>query len=201
METPEKTPENSSLPTFFERNAALIKGFFIGFLILLLLIPTFMIQNLINERETRKNEAVREVSAKWGNAQTLIGPILRVPYYEISKVEKLNAAGKKEIEQTKDLQFAYFLPDQLNITGEVSPEKRNRGIYDIVVYGSKMSFSGNFSDISFKQFNVSDENIVWQDAAILLTISDFRGIEEEVELNWNGKKSLFNSGGRSFIFR
>jgi inner membrane protein len=75
--------------TFFQSNAALIKGFFIGFLIFLLLIPTFMIQSIVSEREGRKSEVIREVSSKWGNSQQLIGPILRIPYYEISRIEKL----------------------------------------------------------------------------------------------------------------
>ncbi len=196
MENNENKNPQITQPSFLERNAALIKGFFIGFLILLLLIPTFMIQSLISEREGRKSEAVREVSSKWGNSQKLIGPVLRVPFYEITKIETINAAGKKEIEQTKNLQYAYFLPNQLNVNGEISPEKRNRGIYDIVVYSSKTTFSGNFSTISLEQFKALPENILWKDAAIIFTLSDFRGIEEEVELNWNGKKSSFSSGAK-----
>ncbi|CAH0995891.1 Inner membrane protein CreD [Emticicia aquatica] len=188
--------DNQQKPTFLERNAALIKGFFIGFLILLLLIPTLMIDSLINERESRKTEAIQEVSSKWGNKQQFIGPILRIPYYEISKVEKSNTQGKKEIEQTKTLAYAYFLPDKLSISGKLMPEKRNRGIFDIVVYRSKLNFNGDFSNIQFDKFNVLPENIVWKDATILLTISDSRGIEEDVSLNWNGNKSTFNSGGK-----
>ena len=188
METEEQKP------SFIERNAALIKGFFIGILCFILLIPTFMIQGLINEREGRKDGVVKEVSAKWGNRQTLIGPILKVPYYEISKVEKVNTTGKKEIEQTKNLAYAYFLPDKLNISGNVSPEKRHRGIYDIVVYSSKLSFSGNYSKIEFEKLGISPENIEWKDAALLVSISDFRGIKDEVSLVWNGQKSTFNSG-------
>ncbi len=187
--------ENSApKPSFFARNAALIKGFFIGFLILLLLIPTFMIQSLISEREGRKTEVVREVSSKWGNSQQLIGPILRIPFYEISQTEITNAAGKKETEKTKTLDYAYFLPNQLVINGLVNPEKRSRGIYEIVVYSSKMRFEGDFTGISFDQFKVSPENILWKDASILLTLSDFRGIEEDIELDWNGNKSAFSSG-------
>ncbi len=183
-------------PSFFARNAAIIKGFFIGFLMLVLLIPTFMIQALISERESRKREAVEEVSSKWANAQGLVGPILRIPYYEILKVEKLNSAGKKEIEQTKNLTYAYFLPNQLNINGVISPEKRNRGIYEIVVYGVKTRFEGDFSTISFDQFKVLPENILWKDASIICTLSDFRGIKENIELQWNGTKSFFNSGAK-----
>jgi inner membrane protein len=182
--------------TFFQRNAALIKGFFIGFLILLLLIPTFMIESLIREREGRKIEAVTEVSSKWGNSQQFIGPILKIPYYQFEKIEKVNAQGKKEIEQTKSIEFAYFLPDNLAINGNILPEKRNRGIYDIVVYRSKMSFTGDFSELPYQKLNILPENIIWKDATLLLSISDFRGIEDEVILNWNNKPSNFNSGGQ-----
>jgi len=182
--------------TFFQRNAALIKGFFIGFLILLLLIPTFMIQSIVSEREGRKSEVIREVSSKWGNSQQLIGPILRIPYYEISRIEKLNTNGKKEIEQTKSLEYAYFLPNQLEINGLVNPEKRSRGIYEIVVYNSKATFDGDFTNISLDQFKALPENILWKDANVLFTLSDFRGITEDIELNWNGNKSFFSSGAK-----
>lgn len=182
--------------TFFQRNAALIKGFFIGFLIFLLLIPTFMIQSLISEREGRKSEVIQEVSSKWGNSQRLIGPILRIPYYEISRIEKLNTNGKKEVEQSKSLEYAYFLPNQLVINGVVNPEKRSRGIYEIVVYNSKATFDGDFTNISLDQFKVLPENILWKDATVLFTLSDFRGITEEIKLNWNGNKSFYSSGAK-----
>jgi inner membrane protein len=182
--------------TFFQSNAALIKGFFIGFLIFLLLIPTFMIQSIVSEREGRKSEVIREVSSKWGNSQQLIGPILRIPYYEISRIEKLNTNGKKEIEQSKSLEYAYFLPNQLEINGLVNPEKRSRGIYEIVVYNSKATFDGDFTNISLDQFKVLPENILWKDATVLFTLSDLRGITEDIELNWNGNKSFFSSGAK-----
>jgi inner membrane protein len=182
--------------TFFQRNAALIKGFFIGFLIFLLLIPTFMIQSLISEREGRKRDVILEVSSKWGNSQQIIGPILRIPYYEISQTEKLNTNGKKEVEQSKSLDYAYFLPNQLMINGLVNPEKRSRGIYEIVVYHSKTTFDGDFTNISLDQFKVLPENILWKDATVLFTLSDFRGITEDIELNWNGNKSFFSSGAK-----
>jgi inner membrane protein len=188
METP------NLKPSFIERNAALIKGFFIAVLCLVLLIPTLMIFGLINEREGRKDEAVKDVSAKWGNRQTLVGPVLQVPYYEISEIKKVNAAGKKETELTKKLNYAYFLPNNLIINGNITPEKRHRGIYEIIVYGSKLSFSGDFSAIDYTKLGIQPETIAWKDAALLVSISDFRGIKDNVTLNWNGQPSVFNSG-------
>ncbi|MBK7376260.1 MAG: inner membrane CreD family protein [Chitinophagaceae bacterium] len=60
----------------------MIKSFFIGFLVLALLIPTFLIIYLVNERKERKQEVTREISNKWSAAQTITGPFLIIPYHE-----------------------------------------------------------------------------------------------------------------------
>ncbi len=187
------TTENSK-PTFFEAHAALIKGLFIGFLILILLIPTNMVESLIYERESRKTEAVTEVSSKWGNSQSFIGPVLKIPYLKITKTEKLNAKKVNETELVKTIDYMYFLPDKLDINGNISPDKRKRGIYEIAVYKSTLNFKGIFDKISFQKLNITPENIIWKDATLLLTISDTRGLQDDVQLDWNGQKSNFNSG-------
>ncbi|HNL39574.1 MAG TPA: inner membrane CreD family protein, partial [Saprospiraceae bacterium] len=58
-------------PNFWQRQNATLKGVVIFFLVLVLLIPTFMVADLIHERESRQNEAIMEVSSKWGQQQTL----------------------------------------------------------------------------------------------------------------------------------
>ena len=65
---------------FFERNRNIIKGFLIGFLIILMLIPSAFIQNLVSERAQRQQEVVQEISSKWATHQTVVGPVLMIPY-------------------------------------------------------------------------------------------------------------------------
>ena len=57
-----------------------VKIIAIGVLILLLLIPAVMIQNLIKERQQRRNSVVTEINRKWGGSQTITGPFITVPY-------------------------------------------------------------------------------------------------------------------------
>ena len=57
-----------------------IKVVIIGLLILLLMIPMFMIENLISERGRTQEEAIDEVSEKWSLAQTITGPYLNLQY-------------------------------------------------------------------------------------------------------------------------
>ncbi|MFM1998381.1 MAG: inner membrane protein CreD, partial [Bacteroidota bacterium] len=39
-----------------------------------------MIEQLIVERELTQTAAISEVSSKWGQEQTITGPILTIPY-------------------------------------------------------------------------------------------------------------------------
>ena len=50
-----------------------IKVIIIGGLIILLMIPMFMIEDLISERGRTQEEAINEVSEKWSLAQTISG--------------------------------------------------------------------------------------------------------------------------------
>ena len=70
-----------------------VKVGIIGGLIILLLIPTLIIQYIIYERESRRSEVLREVTGKWGNPQRLTGPILSIPV-EYSKIDHY---GNKQI--------------------------------------------------------------------------------------------------------
>jgi inner membrane protein len=178
--------------SFFERlnlwikNSITIKLISIGILILIMLIPTTMIESLIQERQNTMDNAVAEVSSKWGNAQIITGPVLTVPYKAYKKAE-----DGKIIEVTD---YAHFLPEKLNINGNLTPEMRYRGIYEVVVYNSKLSFNGNFISPNLRDWNIPENQIIWKDAFIGLGIPDMRGIEQKIILKWNEQSLFFNPG-------
>ncbi|WP_243347778.1 cell envelope integrity protein CreD [Parabacteroides sp. FAFU027] len=156
------------------------------FMILIFLIPVALIQNLIKERVQTQQEAISEVSSKWGNEQTIAGPILSIPYYEV-------ITDKSKVTR-KIIRFAHYLPDSLYVNGTLSPEMRYRGIYQVVVYNSRLGISGIFNSINLEQLKTPMENILLNDAFLALGISDLRGIEEQITLRWNKQMQGFNSG-------
>ncbi|HHZ96271.1 MAG TPA: cell envelope integrity protein CreD, partial [Flavobacteriales bacterium] len=168
--------------SFFEKannwlkNSITIKLLTIGILLLFLLIPVSMVQDLIREREYRQEGAILEVSSKWGEDQTVIGLVLTVPYNTYNKV--FEDDGDFKLVQTRE--YAHFLPEQLNIEGEVMPEMRYRGIYEVIVYNSKLNLSGNFTRPDFEEWKIEEDNILWGDAFVSLGLSDLRGIQENV---------------------
>ena len=163
----------------------------IAFIAILLLLPSAMIMNLIREREGVQQQAIWEVSSKWGNAQTITGPFLTVPY---DRYVKQYSEKDKEDKIVKIREYLHFLPTELNIDGKVSPEKRYRGIYEIVVYDSETKIKGVFDQIDYSKFDIKKENIHFEKATLNLGITDLKGIEKQIELNWNNEKVLFNPG-------
>lgn len=159
--------------------------FIIAFLTLILLIPALLIQELISEREYRRDSVANEISQKWGGEQVLVGPVISVPY-------KYYFNSEEKVEQT--IRYAHFLPENLNVTGSITTEVRYRGIYKVIVYNSNLSISGNFPSIDLNGFKVPVEDFLIDDAFVSVGISDMTGIKDFVNIKWNGDEYLANPG-------
>ncbi len=157
----------------------------------LLLIPTGMITRLIHEREYVQQNAIKEVSSKWGEAQTISGPFISIPYYKYIK-QSDNTADNNKIVKVKD--YIHILPAQLKLNGKMQPTLKNRGIYNIVVYNANVEVSGYFDPINLSELDIPLENIRLSDAVLTTGITDLRGVKEQVQLNWNDSSTLFNPG-------
>ncbi|MFC1669255.1 cell envelope integrity protein CreD [Spirochaetota bacterium] len=169
------------------KDSILLKVIFNGFMVIGLLIPLFMVSDIVSEREKRRGEAEREVSGKWGFSQRVTGPILTIPY-------KIYYKDKKNILRMK-IKNAYFLPRSLKIDGKITPEKRSRGLYEVMLYKlENLKISGAFNYPDFKKLRISNKNVLWDEAFITMGIPDTRGIQKEVVLRWNGRKISFSPG-------
>jgi inner membrane protein len=171
---------------FWQKNKLVIKAFFIGCLILVLLIPTFFIMFLVTDREDRRKEVVKEVSSKWAGAQTVTGPFLIIPYYE----EQLNKTN--QVISTK--KFLYLLPDELNINGRILPQIRHRSIFKVPVYNSSLQISGKFKIAKPDKLPVAITALHFDETLVCMGITDFKGIGENLQLKWNDTTSNFETG-------
>lgn len=166
----------TTLDTVWTRSKILVKGVIIFFLVLLLLIPTFYVQNLIEEREARQKEAIAEVSSKWAGRQTVSGPFIVLPYWQ--------AEGTDPARQTRVKHNAYFLPSDLRVEAAVTPQEKHRGIYKVMLYNSRVNMAGTISDVAPERLNIPVENILWDEATVKLHISDTKGLNEELKIRW-----------------
>lgn len=147
------------------KNSITFKLFLIGVLVLVLLIPSLMITFLIYEREATRNNAVSEISSKWGGVQNIGGPVLTVPYKQYVK-ESYREDNKDKERVVKVIRYAHFLPDEIRIDGDVFPQIRYRGIYEAVLYNTKLRFEGFFSFPDFETWDIPVEDVIWKDAFV-----------------------------------
>lgn len=153
----------------------LIKGLIIAGLVLLLLIPAWLVRDLIEERQASQQEAFTEVSSKWAGRQHVTGPVLVVPYEE-------QIPGGKEL--TKIRKLAYLLPEKLEIKAEVKPEKRYRGIYEVMLYSASTDLKGHFNAASLSELKIDPALTRWDEAYICMDIADVKGITDPPAVKW-----------------
>lgn len=174
--------------SFFEKNAAMVKIVTIGILSLILMIPVVIVSELVTERQSRQKEAAAEIAAKWGAAQRITGPMLTIPYdtYEMNKEgERVNLSRN----------HAHFLPEVLNIRGELMPELRYRGIFKVPVFKTHIMLAGFFHSPEIN-LNEPYAEIHWKEAFLTLGISDLRGINQAIDFSWNNQASICEPGTR-----
>lgn len=161
-----------------------VKISFIVILILILVVPTFMVERLIKERNHRQRDSVREVSDKHARSQTISGPILTIPY----------AIPREDGKGDRSVGNFHILPDQLEIKGALNPEKRKRGMYETVVYGSSIHVEGIFDHIDLNASNLKMEHLKLSKAYITIGVSDLKGVTKQISINLNDQSYEFQPG-------
>jgi inner membrane protein len=168
------------------KNSQLTRIIVICVLVLLLQVPTLMLQGLVSDRQSLRQSVIEEITQSWGRQQTLSGPRLTVPYVKQSQ----KADGK--IQRT--LLKGTFLPDELSIKGNLKTETRKRGIFQVPVYSAKFDINGSFLRPDLSSWGVRKEDILWDQSELFVQISDVRAVQNQVELNWNNKAVPFLPG-------
>ena len=151
-----------------------------GVLALLMLIPLAMVQSQIKDRQDAADSSRNEVSASWGHAQTLSGPVLKLSY-EMEVVDKDN---KKE---TKGATGTVY-PRTLAYDIDAKTQSLHRSIYDILVYGADVVVTGDFViPARFAEEKLTEQSVE-------MGLSDLRGIDGAVEITLGEQSYSFHSG-------
>lgn len=171
----------------------------VGLLILLFLIPLAIIKNLIGERLARRDEAVAGITSTWGKPQTIAGPVMVIPYrFTARTIENTAFSGRRErlVETVENKSRIYLLPSSLRIDGDLRPDRLHRGIYEAVIYRGNFALTGEFAKPDFAELNIAPEDILWDEAAIGIVITDLRGARNTLIMAAGGKQHQLTPGFR-----
>ena len=88
-------------------NSYSVKMIIVSVLAIFLLIPSFLIQDVIRERIALSEKVKNELYAQWGGKQVVAGPVLNVPYSVTEPAETNQVINERH-------GVAHFLPETLN---------------------------------------------------------------------------------------
>ena len=184
---PQQNPMARKEKNFFQSNAFLVKITLIGILTLLLLIPISMVESLIRERQRLSLSSRDQITERWSKEQTVAAVVLSLPFHTTEQIQ--NTAGQSIIHQEE--KHIELLPDELNIKGEIRTTPLRRGIYEANVYRSVLTIEGRFRLSSEQAQRLNELAADGTNARLSLGISDLRGLEKQVELQWGDSRPEF----------
>ncbi|MBL8296839.1 MAG: cell envelope integrity protein CreD [Rhodanobacteraceae bacterium] len=156
----------------------------IAALALLMLIPLLQVQGLVSERNGLRDQAIAQIAARWGEAQTVGGPLLALTYTQRWKTDQ----GWAERNATRLL-----LPAVLDIDTQLQTATRAYGIYETPVYTASISMTARFDADDLEMLRL----LVGQGAKALelrIPLADVRGLREVRTLRVNGKDYRLQPG-------
>jgi inner membrane protein len=168
-------------------------------LMLLIGIPLIMINATIADRMAFRDEAVRSVAADSVRAQSLLGPILVLPYTE--EYEEVVPLAEGRTDKAKTVQRvlnkqALVFPNEMRVNGVIETDQRYRGIHKILVYSGQYSFAGDFKLPGLESLERAQPHskLVLGRPYIALSIEDVRGVRNIPTIDWNGSRHEFQQG-------
>ncbi|MDP9601630.1 UNVERIFIED_ORG: inner membrane protein [Variovorax paradoxus] len=171
---------------------AKVAGLF--FLLLLLCIPLGEIDSINRARGESQREAAAELAATYAGRQTMVGPLLLVPYVEKWMEPLRNAQGKVIGQEPRSKEMAHVVfPDKLHIEGSMVPQERYRGIFRIPFYTLDATLSGGFAAFDPKAVSHSetDSKIEFKAPLIAFNVSDLRGLDGSPTMTMGGEDLRF----------
>ncbi|MEP6720481.1 MAG: cell envelope integrity protein CreD [Variovorax sp.] len=179
------------------KNSMLLKVIGLVLLTLLLCIPLAEIGSLNRERGRSQQEAAQELASTYAGSQTVIGPLLVVPYVERWNETQRDAKGMVigSVARSKELTHIVF-PDKLHTEGSLTPQERYRGIFKIPFYTLNATLSGGFTafDPASIAHSETDSKIEFKAPFVAFGVSDLRGLDGSPALGLGGETLRFAQG-------
>ncbi len=162
-----------------------------------LFLPVLMIQNLVAERQARRDEAVAGIAEGWGQRQTVAGPWLALPYersWTEVKRELVDGRARETRTVRRESGVRSFPAGEVQWTVDADVGEKSRGIYKARLYGARLSASGTLSIPAPSSLEDGTSRYRWGAPRLVVGVSDPGGIRAARDLSLAGKAASFSAG-------
>jgi inner membrane protein len=182
------------------------KLFFAGLIGLILIIPLMMVYALLWDRQEQANTAQNSIAAGWGGPQTIVGPVLVIPYTADS-VETVTENGKETTRTVRVTKELFLSPESNAIKTDLKPDRKKKSIYESVLFVAQNEGKARFAlPADFARYGISRESLNLNGAELRFGVSDARGLQADSKVLVNGQtrelqpgKGLAASNGSGFF--
>ncbi|MGA7155662.1 MAG: cell envelope integrity protein CreD [Acidobacteriaceae bacterium] len=164
---------------FFRSLSMGVKLIMVCGLALLMTIPAFFVNGLVEDRTTREADVVREISSYVGGPQTFLGPTLAIPY---------SVPPQSPADSTRHGTYLVF-PAQASAVVKTTTEERHRSLFRVPVFQANLTFDADFDLSGVPAAAPQGAELDWTHAEIIVGVSDPRGALADATLT-TGMKTL-----------
>ena len=164
---------------------------------LVLTIPLFSVYLLAYDRESQSHEAASSITAGWGGAQQMTGPVLVIPY-KATTTETVLQNGQSVTRTNEVTRELTLTPEIIELSTDVNPKVRKRSIYESVVYTVHASGKARFAfppDLARTGVQIAQMDL--GRAELRFGLSDPRGLGPNPSVAVAGKPLRLQPGGSS----
>jgi inner membrane protein len=164
---------------------------------LVLSIPLFAVWLLVYDRQMQSEQARTSIAEGWGGPQIMSGPLLVIPYRTTAE-ETVTENGQQVTRSREVWQELTLAPEQAQLDTEVRPERRQRSIYEVVVYDSRVSGRARFAmPADLQRAGVDPATLDLGRAELRFGLSDPRGLGANPRISVGGQPLRLQPGGGS----
>lgn len=149
-------------------------------LIILMGLPVMFISIISYDRSSRANDVTYDVSQTYGGAQTVMGPVLVIPYEKRLTDDRITVGDYVVSPEKGDAVFE-----------NVSVSEKTRSLYKVPVFTATGTLSGEFAPLSEIATEADGVTLFPERAKIVIGIQDVTGLQSDVTLKHGANATTF----------
>ncbi len=182
-------------------HSAGLKLLLVCLLTVLMSVPLFFVFLITLDRSHYADQARHEIVDLVGGEQSVMGPLLAVPFSSVKTWEDENGEIITKLKEG----FAIIFPEKGDIQAKILVTERKKSLYREPVYEAQISIMADFTSSTFSDIQGLPENAVlsWEKARLALGIRNTKGLRDQVQVTLD-KESFsldpfgFFTGNREF---
>ena len=146
-------------------------------LAVIMLIPSLLVQNLVEDRSNRAGEVVKDISAHVGGQQTFLGPTLAIPF---------TVPPQFKGDATRYGKYLVF-PSRASASVKTATQERHRSLFKVPVFQADAKLDAAFDLTGVPAAAPAGAELDWNQAEIVVGVTDARGALADASVTADGK--------------